>query len=781
MKIRPAIHPLTLAAVAVLILCEFAHPLSWTFFPDSLKGRDKGFILDYPGISKININPHFSLPLKTIYLETAAQLEKSAFHVKTEDQVIIGNISEELSQFQNKPTGNPGDIFATAYKYTLDITTPILDLQEINIDKVKIYAVSILPVILDRHGRLVFNCRVSLVIDSAGAAVVTLDDADVKTRFPIQKHNGPTYAPKALSPGCPLGIEYLIITNDYLAPAFRKLALFKKAVGTPASIAVTDSIYTHYAGLDPPEKIRRYLSDFFNTGGRYVLLGGDQTIIPVRYVHYYNVNSYPPDSGFLMPSDLYYADLSGDWDFDGDGIWGEPTHDRPDLSPELIVGRLPISSPLAAENYVEKAIRYAVDPGDGDPDYLTRSFFFCSDEMRDFPENGQHGAIASALPDYITVDTTFGVEIPSGRHPDPLNPPGAACIDKISEGYGLVNIIAHGHIGGFVVKSTDYCQWPASYIFSSYESGDHGCITDLAANNRTSLYYSLSCHMGAFDLDSTDGASTNESFVEKIMAAPASGAVGAVANSRWGWVYSSYLLQKSFIENLYGPAGGNPAVAMYYSWLPYHYYRDLIYGQNFFGDPDLQIHLDTPRKMNLSITLNNDEYAVNVTEGGYGLDGVLISVVCDNEIIESGLTDEAGVYRLSSLTAIDKEYTIYASLDEYLVTCCSFVPSLVLSFDDNESEALPESFALAQNHPNPFNHFTTIQYNIPYDAFIRLEIIDLLGRVVRILKTGNQNPGKYTVAWDGADNNRHPVATGIYFARLQAGDFMSVKKMLLLK
>ncbi|HXF99408.1 MAG TPA: FlgD immunoglobulin-like domain containing protein [Bacteroidota bacterium] len=93
----------------------------------------------------------------------------------------------------------------------------------------------------------------------------------------------------------------------------------------------------------------------------------------------------------------------------------------------------------------------------------------------------------------------------------------------------------------------------------------------------------------------------------------------------------------------------------------------------------------------------------------------------------------------------------------------------------------PTEYALYQNYPNPFNPTTTIRYALKRRGDVRLEIFNLLGQRVRTLVHREQNAGVYSVVWDGTDEAAHPMASGVYVARLDAGEFVAVRKMLLLR
>jgi photosystem II stability/assembly factor-like uncharacterized protein len=87
-----------------------------------------------------------------------------------------------------------------------------------------------------------------------------------------------------------------------------------------------------------------------------------------------------------------------------------------------------------------------------------------------------------------------------------------------------------------------------------------------------------------------------------------------------------------------------------------------------------------------------------------------------------------------------------------------------------------ESYRLSQNYPNPFNPATNISFNIPAQALVTLKVYDILGREMAVLVNEVRNKGLYTVTFDGSR-----LASGVYFYRLNAGDFTETKRMMLLK
>jgi hypothetical protein len=96
-------------------------------------------------------------------------------------------------------------------------------------------------------------------------------------------------------------------------------------------------------------------------------------------------------------------------------------------------------------------------------------------------------------------------------------------------------------------------------------------------------------------------------------------------------------------------------------------------------------------------------------------------------------------------------------------------------------ETIPESFFLIQNYPNPFNPETDIEYALPVDCQVKLTIYNLLGQKVKTLVNEPQTAGYKTVHWNGRDEQGNLVSSGIYFYKLNAGDYTATKKMVMTK
>ncbi|MBN2001519.1 T9SS type A sorting domain-containing protein, partial [candidate division KSB1 bacterium] len=109
-------------------------------------------------------------------------------------------------------------------------------------------------------------------------------------------------------------------------------------------------------------------------------------------------------------------------------------------------------------------------------------------------------------------------------------------------------------------------------------------------------------------------------------------------------------------------------------------------------------------------------------------------------------------------------------------------------FTDSEMELgdpvnvpIPSTFFLAQNYPNPFNPRTTIEYRLSESDRVNLSVFNINGQLVRTLVQAQQDPGFYTIDWDGSDENGYLVSSGIYLYKLQVKTGALTKRMLFIR
>jgi hypothetical protein len=146
--------------------------------------------------------------------------------------------------------------------------------------------------------------------------------------------------------------------------------------------------------------------------------------------------------------------------------------------------------------------------------------------------------------------------------------------------------------------------------------------------------------------------------------------------------------------------------------------------------------------------------------------------------------DGATVLLVTTPLTVDLEYTITMSnIWDMLGNAieANSTVSFVSTFVGIHDGVLPTVYALDQNFPNPFNPTTTIRYALPEVADVRLQIFDITGRQVNVLVNSTQQAGWYDLHWTGQDARGYNLAAGMYFARIQAGEYTEVIKMMYLK
>jgi hypothetical protein len=129
-----------------------------------------------------------------------------------------------------------------------------------------------------------------------------------------------------------------------------------------------------------------------------------------------------------------------------------------------------------------------------------------------------------------------------------------------------------------------------------------------------------------------------------------------------------------------------------------------------------------------------------------------------------GLPETGTIFRITSASPF------VPGVDEYLI-----ISDFNISNVGDDSQ-LPYTYQLHQNYPNPFNPSTIIKFTMPEQGLVKLNVYDILGQKVAMLINSQMKAGKYEIEFDGRN-----LASGVYFYRLQAGDFVETKKMILLK
>ncbi len=635
------------------------------------------------------------------------------------------------------------------------------------------------PLSYDEQLRELSSCA-AMQLDFHGSSDLRIGALSNSEELGLSKAQGAGMSLRSVSAAA----EYLIVTGAEFGAAFDDLIEWKTAKGLTVEIAFIEDIIASSTGNDDAERLRNFLITKHSQGTKYVLLGGDEEVIPIRYAYHANTSTQP-EIDLMNICDLYYGDVNGNWDADGDGVFGEPSQDQPDLYAELLVGRLPFHHLGQFEAYIEKLVNYEQNPGAGNYEYLNRALFISADQMRDYQTVGQHALLAASYPSYVTSDVSEVVEAPTGDAENPQSPLAAGAIQTMSSGWGMMTLLIHGVSDGWVLRSNQYNQWPKSFLFTASGSdGDHGFLPNIESNGKPGVIYSIGCDNAAFDMDTAPFPSTNPCVAESFLAKPDGGAVCFVGYSRWGWVASSWRLEQAFIDYLYNQ-NNNAAEAVRQSKAEFSYYRDLCYGLNYLGDPDLSVWTDVPQESQITVEKITQTGVVNITavltDGSSPVAGALASVRQNGQVVAQAVTGADGSVVMTIDYNVNDDFSIMAYAAGHAVAAAPLVPEIVLDADDETGSGLPESFALYQNFPNPFNPVTTISFDLPTTAEVVVEIYNVLGQLITTKLNTFVSAGSHELAWDGTDDTGRPVSSGVYFARLSTANYSSSIKMSLLK
>ena len=422
--------------------------------------------------------------------------------------------------------------------------------------------------------------------------------------------------------------RYVIITSEALrdAPApytFHDLVAQKTAMGVSATIVTTEWIYANYDGTRPDgrtdeqTRIRNFIIDAYTSWGTdYVLLGGDgdgadvggesgDDIVPAR--------GLAAGSEADIAADLYYGCLDGTFDYDADGIYGEPT-DGPgggdvDLYAEVWVGRAAVDGPEEMSAFVAKTLAYQSD-------------------------SGAHLQEAWLAGEYIGMG---GIAEYGGNLLDEI------LFGSEAHGYATVGFAGEPFFNVHTLYDRDWPgrDWPASEILGVINANVHivnhlgpGGVTqvlklhneDLSGllNEKYFIGYSQAGYSGSFDNRDEWGGYGVEDCIAEHLTAGDRGAVAFIGNSRQGWGAfgstdgPSQRLNREFWDAVIGERISRIGPALQDSkeevagLISDPLIRWCAYGLNLFGDPDLIIRTVSSTGR---VVFDRDRYTVPAAAG----------------------------------------------------------------------------------------------------------------------------------------------------------------------
>jgi len=484
-----------------------------------------------------------------------------------------------------------------------------------------------------------------------------------------------------------VGYEYVIITTQSLSSAFDDFIAWKKRKGIDIGLVTVKDIVNNYNGdqvsgiYDNAGSIRQYLKDAYINGLEYALLGGDATVVPIRYGTGANDTwtSNPDNPGdYKIPADLYYSDLDGDWHDDGDNYYGEPEDDV-ETDPEVFVGRLLCSNSSEIQNWIGKVLKYEKNPGNGDNAYLEKAFYTQADEMQ---RDGEAVDIANEFMSVFPQWTVYSEKYNGSNDWDspgtPQFPSGNDVIGKLNEHWGMVGWFNHGKPQAIAMATpgANECFDQGKHKIVFKDSHDGGCevpdndgngFDDLTNTNHPSVVYTISCETNPFDdfRHSSDLKNMGEAFTVMTQA----GGPIYLGNTRYGWVGSSKDLFSKFIEavinaNIYH-FGQAEAISKHND--NSHYLR---LSHNLIGCPETELWTDVPSEFT-GVTITESSGDVTVKTGGISDCNICVMTSDDGG---SAYWDTVSNVSSHTFSNVPKPYYVTVTKHNYLpymeeVTC----------------------------------------------------------------------------------------------------------------
>lgn len=517
----------------------------------------------------------------------------------------------------------------------------------------------------------------------------TIDNDEDIIRFGLDKLNSEILNSGGLK-SITADFEYLVITSEDLASSFTDFMAWKRRKGVDIGLVTVEDISSQYSGdltsdiYDEAGKIREFLKDMYtNYSLEYALLGGDNTVVPIRYgcgsdnrVHH---NASKEDFDFYIPADLYFADFNGDWDVDSDTLYGEYTNDDPEYESEIYVGRLLCSSSDEVNKWTKKLKTYEKNPGNGNGSYLTKSLMFQADDLQ---RDDQAGYVANYLNDF-----THNIleEEPSYNSTGiPTFPTGIDAIDEINDNYGLVSWFCHSGPPGIGIGTLGVNTFGHNYKYNicalnnwdEDDSQSYSCIEEdgngldnLENQNFPTILYSISCSPTPFDNDfywPSISVNMGQGWTTNTFA----GGPAFIGNTRVGWVSYSYKLYAEFAEIIDGNTtfhlGEAEALSKQNYNNSYLYYAHYLkYSHNLIGCPKTEIWTDSPSTFS-SVTITENGSNITVSTGVTG------SNICVMNAVSGGTSYFEFEENVSS-------HTFYSIPFQYIVTITkhNYIPYLV--------------------------------------------------------------------------------------------------------
>ncbi len=476
----------------------------------------------------------------------------------------------------------------------------------------------------------------------------------------------------------PIGSKYVVVTSQTLAPAFNRFVEWKRRKGVSIEVVTIEDIYATHTGdlvsgiYDNAGKLRQFLKEAYNNGRgiEYALLAGRHNIVPIRYGWASNNTTL---ESHIIPTDLYFADFDGNWDSNGNGLYGEPA-DSVDFYPEIYVGRLLVQSAQEVENWTDKLIQYESFPGNGDFGYLTKAFLTQADHLQQYGEANYIGARLTWCDVIEIFEEEGGYDTPD----TPNFPKGKDVIDEFNTHYGFASFFVHGgpRCVAVATQGNNGCfDPPAKRKVTSMDSYLTWCeipeegngIDNMTNSTHPTVFYSISCETMPFDEYKINTGERNMG--EVYTAISQGGGPTYLGNTRYGWVSFSKLLFEKFINVITSGLSYEIGKAEAISKQVYND-RYLRFSHNLLGCPETELWTAAPQRKYMDI--NYTGKSVKVVDENDALLSDVGVVFDDGNQRHVAITNQNGVaacpFEISPLTQVSATKHNYLPSYTYILT-----------------------------------------------------------------------------------------------------------------
>ncbi|MFV0467455.1 MAG: C25 family cysteine peptidase [Dysgonomonas sp.] len=415
--------------------------------------------------------------------------------------------------------------------------------------------------------------------------------------------------------------EYCVITTREVAPAFERLTSWKKMKGIDAGIICLEDILSdpNITGdrisrlYDDAGKIRDYLTYAYLAGTKYILFGGNDQLLPIRYGTGYE-NSWA-NGVYKIPADLYFSDLNSNWNKDRDQYLGEPS-DSLDCYPELYVGRILCNNKEEADFYITKLLKYEQNPGNGNFSYLKKAFYTQSDQLQKY---SQAQSVSNKFINIFDYETIYE-EAPGYYDTNPTFPSGQDVINEINNRYGFIGWFNHASPEGNSVSAAYFNSAPRHIVKSYNDFNPTWAVTEVnnGLDNITNedypaISYSIGCNHTPFDKWNPNNLvpHVTHNFGESFTSRGLYGGPAFLGNTRDGLTDTYYKLMQEFaqcISNGYHRIGVAEALSKAYIISSDKHWLSLV--NNLVGCPEFEMWTEIPARFTPNDSVS--EYTSNV-------------------------------------------------------------------------------------------------------------------------------------------------------------------------